>query len=505
MKLTKLFTSAAVAALISGAAYGQAADYQIAQVEFTETGGSSSVGGLVTTPAGAFTGGTYYIASEIDFVGRNITGDLDLILAGNDGAATPNLAAFAASATEARLRIDFPGFRLTAPAAADPVTACTSVITDGGASGDSFIEVTIADLRDCDATVGTNVANVTVATPANDGQFIEILGLPVAYQGGSVVVTSSLVATSNDAAIAGGTDSFDANTGTTSIDPLIANAPGFQALVKDAGGSALDLEDYEVQLDGFASLVNTNQANLRVNVGSFDIVQSGAIVGAITVNEDLDGTQLRDTQSGSELVVTFGDITGLDLDDFEIDGNTGDVDGNTVTFDLGVLTSGANDLSIDLGDDDTGGIIEQVATYALEADFASAVDMDAQTRTGNLISIVRDGESETFEFVGDGNAATTSIFRLVGLDNESPRVLVQLRNATGGEAFEGEEFTLFEEGTETNNGELIFTGADIEEAVGGAFVRADATITVEANGITIRRFGFNAQGGLTDYAFDPAQ
>jgi len=113
-----------------------------------------------------------------------------------------------------------------------------------------------------------------------------------------------------------------------------------------------------------------------------------------------------------------------------------------------------------------------------------------------------------FEWVGDANAGTRGIFRVVGIAGGLPdRIDVSIANASSG-AFSGEwsDCSLNLLAGRAGLNEYVILADDLQDC--GEFVRADVRFRVEADAAVLadtmrmRRFSVTRAGGLTDFGFD---
>ena len=453
MKLTKLLTGAAVAALLSTGA---------ASAQYTLAADLGDADGAVAPL------GTYYIASNLDFAAANLTGTLNVLL--TESAADWD----ATGAAAALLEIDLTGMIFDQSVLDTDFTAgCSATVVDGGNAGDSTVTFEIADIT-CADTLGLE-------------------GGQVLYTGGTGNVSTSLTRVSNGNPIDGGSEVLDVSA-SDGTQPLISNLPGFQVRALSTGAIA-------AELPGYATIDPTTGATLRVNVGLYEVSTLD-----IPVFQDLASTQAA-VPASSDIVVTFEDDTGLDLEAFELDGSTGDVSGLTVEFAGAALALNSNDFTVEIFEDalNPGGIQEQDVIAAVTAEYAPSSALADTGGSVRVANIDREGTSTgPFEWVGDASAANFSVFRHLGFDPaDLPTVSVVLSNSTV-DGFDG-EYPLDLSGlTVSDGGEVVFSSRELGNQI-GAFGRADVEFFFEGNGFSTRRFIASANGTLTTFDGDFGQ
>lgn len=161
-------------------------------------------------------------------------------------------------------------------------------------------------------------------------------------------------------------------------------------------------------------------------------------------------------------------------------------------------------------------LVEEAAESEAHADHAAGSVWDF---TGQALSSVsapantspESAEFGPFEWAGDANAPTVSIFRISGVNSGAPRsieVAVGEANAGGyGGVFE--DCTLSIRPERYAGREYVVFNSDLAEC--GAFGRANLSFRVTphasdaAADIKMRRFAVNVAGGLTDFGFDHDQ
>ncbi|WP_273144951.1 hypothetical protein [Oceanicaulis alexandrii] len=475
MKLTKLFTGAAVAALLTAGA--ASAQYDIFD---TSLGGATfqlDNGGAATLD------GTYLIASELNLVtaARTTTLDFNIVDSTNDNVAN------GWGTGAANFRIDLSGFLLNASVVAADFecvngSAGTGVtIIDGGTAGDNFVEVQVAAIENCDGPTGDA-----------DGE-IGVSGLDLIYQGPTGNFSTTLTRTSTGAAIDGGSATYVGFSTATAEYPLVL--PSASVSVSNTSGDRNEI---------LATLASGFTALSASNVGDIDVAVSDGSTGAAL---DFANTGLTlGTDVDIDLVITVPTPAGLDLDLLEFDGATGSVTGNTVEFSL-VGGNIGNNQNVDLFADATApaAIQPQTITASADIDFNATLLAD-KTSAVTVGFVERQGDSDgPFEWVGDANASTQSVFRHTGFDpaDPLPTIRVILSNSQF-DGFDG-EYILDTTGLAPSSGGELITSSALLGAQIGDFGRADVTFFFEGSGFDTRRFLAGTNGTLTTFDGDFAQ
>lgn len=499
MKLTKLFTGAAVAALLTAGAANaqstlQAADYDAnAGDDFGAAFIIASERNLTATAANAITGnfeirvdGTGAGTLENTFNGLAVTDSVDVTLTlSGDMVFGSNLS------NSAFIGNDDSGV---------PGNACEFQIFSGGAQGSKSVTFRL--------TAGANGADAT----ANNAQQCDsdeiIFDLPVSITGaGNISAAFSLAATG----VSLGNLTFDAVPGAG------AGQAGVQEIVRVASGYG----------SNFASNTGTEAIALTTTNPYTTFRNSPATIATITVNDagDAGGT------NGVLFNATNAALTATDVTQAaQVSGGT-----LTVTF---PQPAGIASVTLGLTAPVTANLVSGVATFTLTqsqvAELATAKNIDVNAATGanaaqianqtpsaslalttpaaaltsigtateNTDRLLREGSNSTvFEWVGDANASTSNIFRLSGVPTTSvPAIRATLSGASAGSSFNG-EYLLNPTNAVSAGGELILTNADIA-AEAGSFGRANVSFSVEANGVSIRRFLLGTNGTLSTFDGD---
>jgi hypothetical protein len=469
MKMTKLLTGAAVAALLTGAANAQI------------TAGDND-----TNPNNDL-GGSLVFANELDLAEAAPTGHVELTLGALDFTALGNLV----STDSVTIKFDVSGGlswdgNLSDANHSGTTATCEFNISAAGGTGTQTVSY---------ALDGTT-EDVTSCTDSNgdlDFRFpIEITGA------GNISYAMSLTATGT--VLRSG--SVDVDTGTAGTQGYVRTDDAFEIVFEDNGTSE--------QITLASSYESFGGGGI---LGTLEVTSDGAvIVAAANAGNDAanaaDGGQVDD----GELTVTFPSPAGIASVTIDFDG-VADVTENlvsgTATFDLtqaqvaDIATNPASIIANEATGADAAAIANQqpTATLTLNPDSASDLTIAAVTADDNteIDALLRQGSNTTeFEWVGDTNASTSNVFRAVGLGATLPTIRVTLDNST---ADVDGEYEVTPAGTLTN-GELLMTEADIEAAVGSAFGRADVTFSFEAAGVSVRRFLVGTNGTLTDMGND---
>jgi hypothetical protein len=467
MKLTNLLSGVAAAALLTGAANAQLA--------------SGDQNANTSDDLGA----SLIFASELDLTEAAPTGHVELSL----GALETTAFAALAGTDSVTIKFDLSGGlawdgNLSDANHIGTDTACEFKISAAGGTGTQTVSY---------ALDGTTENAPTCSAAADDLDFrfpIEITGT------GNISFTMSL--TSTGTVLSSGT--LDVDGGTAGTQGYVRAAKGFTyTFADDATTEAVSLADAYEEFTGTGVLGTLSGAGT-----------AGAIVAAAdTGNTAVDLTAATQVDGG-ELIVTFPAPAGLASVTLDLATPvTEDLVSGSATFDLSAAQMAEFDAaSIDIiANEATGADVAAIANQQPTATFTvsspSASDLtiagDTAVNNADLDALLRQGSNTTtFEWVGDTSASTGNVFRAVGLGATLPTIRVTLSNST---ADVDGEYVVTPAGTLTN-GELIMTAADIENAVGSAFGRADVSFSFEASSITVRRFLFGTNGTLSDMGDD---
>lgn len=459
MKMSKLLSGAAAVALLGGAAY---ADPEVDTVNGSATGAvfaneldlSSAPQALTLEGVDVAPDGSSQLAA---IQGIGVTDDIDVVITlTGDLSWSENL--------------DSSNFVGTS-------AACELSVDDDGFAGGQTVTY---------SSVTNTAFNPTLCTAG----LLEF-EFPVNAAGvGGLDVAINLRATSaplgsGSAAMAGG-------------EPLVSQADGFEFSASGSDATISLNDAYQLFLDG-----TTATSAAIVGSVSFAAVANVAFAANSSGFVDVDAGSASQID---EITATFSVPQPAGIASVRFNGSTAAVDVSTgeavVSFTGDVGTSEVELIAA------SGTDAAAIANQTIGVDFAvtpasgSNLSFDPQSET--LGSLTREGSSVEFEWVGGSAAATASILRLTGLDESAlPRILVSISNAIDGDgnAYTAPEAELAY--TSAPNGELIITGSMLNSALGD-FLRGDISITVEQDDVTVRRFGFNASGGLTDFSFDPS-
>ena len=459
MKLTKLLTGAAIAALLSGAAH--------AQLVVVDTDGDSSV----------------EFASQVDLSAAAYQDELSITLSAADITAISALGV--TDDINITLTIDgglsFSTFLTSAnftPAVA--LGTCNLNISAGGSNGGTTVTFSSDASFDPSTCVGSSIG---FTLP------IDIEGLGNVSYELSLASTGTVLASGEyNAAVAPATQAF--YTARNSLDVTFT---------PDTAAPELD-DSYEL----FNGSVTTDV----VGTLQVDDVDGGATIYSVSVG----GASVAfDTATaaqfdGAELVVTvpspagIASVTLAGIGTENLDAN-GQATFALTNADLTALAAAPVNISLVADTTTPAAIANQDITADLTFDEATGSNLNVDDVLGAAVgNVVREGSNTAvFEWVGDTSAATSNVFRATGLGATLPTIRVTLANST---ADVDDEYLVTPAGSLTN-GELILTEADIENAVGSAFGRADVSFSFEAAGVTVRRFMVTngvVSENTTDYA-----
>jgi len=449
MKMTKLLTGAAIAALV--AAGGASAQNTLSVVNL----GTNVNNAIANGNASA----TYYIASELNVQNAARTTQLGFTVSNPTNWTTG----------AAKIRVDFTGFLLNQAAVAGDVTTgggCAVTSVEGGTAGDKFVVFNIDNIALCSGNsvaisgldllyTGPSSANytVTVTNTATGNN----LGAPVSHAGAAISgssATRGLVASRSiiDVGRSGSAGVFR------------ANSPGFQTLTTTTATAVDARENPALTYVDFA----------RGNSGGQTI----------------------------DYTMTVPNADGLNLSGFRIGTTAPSVNGNVLEFENISGASQAVTISAATGND-AAAIREQTLTGTVSVDFTSSLmkDFTANVTYG---SIVRQGErSGLFEWVGDADASNESVFRMTGFKANAPLPVIRatFQNETKDLAESEIVLNTSTAGFSFSNGELVFSSRELGRQAGD-YDRADVTFFFEGSSSPrIRRF-ISANGNLEAFPGD---
>ncbi|WP_421860409.1 hypothetical protein [Oceanicaulis sp.] len=484
MKLTKLLTGAAVAALLTGAASAQVV---------TELRIDENVGAGTTIPATGITLASEYDATkaanqqvEFTIVPRNATNTADL---------DAGFAAYAGTSVDITVSVSGGIFPTALVAANHPATgtggACAPTLVSGGLAGESSAVFRIADLAACDDDGTTAGFGDTDSDEAALG-FL----LPIDLTGSTANVSYTMATTATGAAVS--SDAFNR----AAVDPvLVAGTQALTSLVIGTPGFAVTVagSDREAQLSTTGVSYNALDAGGVIGTLTFanETVGGGALVsvGGAAANWDL-AAQVDEIT----VVVTLDDATGFEsvtLNGTGTNDTTVALTGNSATFTLTDTASTGLDttevktapVSVVLNEDSDDTTLINEGNFSIAVSTGAATGTDLTIGGGSDVEqITREGESSaTFEWVGDATASTSNVFRFTGLSTtQPPAISFIVTNASADDSL-NDEYAL---GTYTPSagGELIVTNAQLAGIIGSDFGRADIRFFVEGAVDDIRRF-----------------
>ncbi|WP_306017378.1 hypothetical protein [Oceanicaulis sp. MMSF_3324] len=460
MKLTKLLTGVAVAALLTGAAN--------AQLVVADTDGDNSVefASQVDLSAAAYQDELSITLSAADITAINalgVTDDINITLTVDGGLSFSTFLS---------------GSNFTP---ATPLASCNLNISAGGSNGGTTVTFTSDASFDPNNCLGSSIG---FTLPVD----IEGVG-NVSYELALASTGTVLASGDYNAAVAPATQDF--YTARNSLDVTFT-----------AGTAVPELDDSYELFDG--SSTTDVVGNLRVDDVDGGATTYSVSVGGASVPFD---TATAAQFDGAELVVTvpspagIASVTLAGIGTENLDAN-GQATFALTNADLTALSAALGvDVSLVADTTTPAAIANQDITADLTFDEATGSDLNVDDVLGATVGdVVREGSNTAlFEWVGDSAAATSNVFRATGLGATLPTIRVTLANST---ADVDGEYVVTPAGTLTN-GELIMTEADIEAAVGSAFGRADVSFSFEAAGVSVRRFMVTngvVSENTTDYA-----
>lgn len=467
MKLTNLLTGAAVAALLTGAANAQL------------------VSGDNDANANNDLGASLVFASELDLAEAAPTGHVELDLGAAETAAFAALAA----TDSVTIKFDLSGGlswdgNLSDANHTGGDTACEFNISAAGGTGTQTVSYALDGTTENAPTCSAAAGDLTFRFP------IEITGT------GNISFTMTLTATGT--VLSSGTLDVSGDPGTQGY---VRTAQGFSfAFADDATNEAVSLAN------SYETFVGTGVLGTLTGTDTASVIVAAANGGNTPADSSADAQV-----DGGELVVTFPQPAGIASVTLDLATPvTVALDANgSATFELDATEMdefdgpSINIIANEATGADAAAIANQqpTATFTVSSPAASDLTIAGDTAVNNtdLDALLRQGSNTTtFEWVGDTATSTANVFRAVGLGATLPTIRVTLSNST---ADVDGEYEVTPAGSLTN-GELILTEADIENAVGSAFGRADVTFSFEAAGVTVRRFLVGNNGTLTDMGDD---
>lgn len=466
MKLTKLLTGVAVAALLGGAANAQS-------IVTNSDGASEAVFASQVDLSAAL----YQDVLDIDFTGG---GDEETAISGLGATDDINVAITLSGG------LTFDGFLSNSNIniTSGGGNTCALGISAGGTNGGQTVTY---------SSVGDAAFDPTSCDWAGAEHFD--FSIPVEIAGtGNVTIEITLASTGTvlDSA------SYDANAGTTAVEGFVRQLDSL-AYTFTPTNVDIDLSD-EYELFAGSAATATVGTLLADDEDPAQTLFSVGTGGADDVEFDIG---LVGQVASGELVVTVPNATGIESVTFR--GQTENLVGNTATFalataDLAALDDAAENIDLNANTTTPAAIGNQTVSAAVSLTAAASTNLTLEGGSGDLGELTREGSNTgTFAWVGDSSASTANVFRATGVPATVPTIRVTLANST---ADVDGEYVVTPAMT-ASNGELILTNRDIETAVGSAFGRADVSWSFEADGISVSRF-MVTNGVVTQNATDLA-
>ena len=475
MKMTKLLTGAAAAALLAGAANAQVVLQQ---------GDHAAVANTSGTPVD----GDNWFATEIGSI-ANITVPLEFSVFPTTAGAWPTApnveVLIQVDVTNAVLDRSLVDGDIVASTASATCTSSDMTVDADGAAGDATVTFRVADIAECSAIDGAPASIDDTAEQIN-------FALPLILSGGDVDVSVSITRASNGSAIASGSWSADAGNRTfgsnTAGDPLITQASAIS--FSSTSGVAT--------LSSASSFTTFSDPTL----GTYSIDTTGVLLANRTAVADGD-------VADADLFCTFASVAGLDGDAHTLGiatNNAAANSSNPVPFNIPTaeFDGASNTLAlVSLG---ATAIQPQSVSCAGTVEFSTASGLSDYTISSfDMGYIRRDGPTTGFfEWVGDSSLSTGNVFRVTGLGASSPTASVIVNNSSTG--MDGEYALTLPTPT---NGEVILNNSMLTAQI-GAFGRADLQFSFHDSslqnnggaGVVVRRFMVGSNGTLFDMGND---
>lgn len=455
MKLTKLFTGAAVAALMTAGAAS-------AQVTIDSVTFGTGAGAVSSST------GTFWLASELNVSNAARTATLAFAL--DDSTPANGSTGWASGA--AQLRIDFSGFLLNqsvAPADVVCTGGAATTVAAGGTPGDNFVVMNIADINAC-----VNAGNAEVV----------VSGLDLLLTGSSANYTVTLTNTATGNPVDGNPVSHAgaAIPGSSATRGLVASRS-----IMDIGrtGSA---GVWRANLPGYTTLTNTTATAVDAQARTDTFVDFASnTAGAVTIDYN----------------VNIADAAGLNLAGITVGGATGTVTGSSIEF--GSVSGASNAIVIPAATGSSAAAIrEQTIAGTVDVNFTNSLLADISGAAVTYGSIIRQGQrSGLFEWVGDEGSSNESVFRMTGFSATAalPVIRATFQNETKDLATSEIILDTSTAGFSFSNGELVFSSRELGRQAGD-YDRADVTFFFEGSvSPTIRRFVV-ANGNLEAFPGD---
>lgn len=422
------------------------------------------------------TGATVTLANELDFSTAK-RGVLDLTIATNDDLPQANGYRLTVTLTG---DLQFRGLTGGAVSTAAPGVG-GSVISSGGADGSQSVVIlfntvnaTVGDtlainLRPQIQVVGTNGGTVSITLTDPNGSTIE---------GGSAVLRDAAVAAGGAAIPAIGYRSgFNLSVAADALDSKLA-APTYNSFVVGGADTATTavLADLSLTVDtraqksngaAFVPVALADVTGYRI-VSNFESNTGIPAANGVSYPATAGFGAANATRSGTTYTAT---VTGTPTDPALVAPPGGSA---TAVVGTKVLTKTVG-----------ASIVPQrptVSELTLNFDAANGYKASEAGTISSIDVIDLQGESEgPFKWVGDAAAPTGNVFRVTGLKGTAvPRIFVTIRNSTNnvdgvyqmptaGKVISGNAVT--------GASELVLTNADVQNAVGAPFGRADVTFT----------------------------
>lgn len=422
----------------------------------------------------------YPLADALDFTATS--GTVDVVFGPSAGTfPTGNVLLFV-TVTGATFNGGLDGTEVTGPG------GFTSVISNGGISGQSTVTFLISEAQGCD------VPDTIV------GQDIDECGfsIPVNLTGTDVTVSVGL---ETDA----GADVDNSNRNTRVSATLIDVLPAFfTEIVASTTPSIADLNAASGPFEAFTIAGPVSDGILGTVEVSTNSIDYGS--GAQLVNVDLAGTDVSDADVGAIDILISGT-----MDAFSTAPGDVTINGNSAAAIDDVVDEASYDAATDFVVNTTGAMpivmVPDGATAMARSDYDVAVTvipdalspLQSGTSDGGAIqSIDRNGTQITFPWTQTSTqgaaSGTTSVFRIGNLDvTDAGAVFVEVKNAS--EAGYSNPGIVQLAPSIPGSGELVQNSSQLETALGN-YGRGDLEFTIEADPDTLTARQFVVRNGV---------
>ena len=481
MKLTKLFTGVAAAALLSGAASAY-------DLVYTDVDGA---GNDIDSPQP--------FAEEIDVTGNLANGILEFIIdqSANNVFTTDDVL-ITISLANAEFDADLTVGAGNALDFTNCATAPVVSISSGGDEGDSEVVLLVSGFDGCD--------NSTTATSLDNDE--PAFRIPFVATGGDIDASVNVVTDSGGTPVDGGTPAskFDDAANAAFLGPILDSVDAFDLSIAAAETLVATLQSdpiYTRFLVGAAVAVADDMGDVDLVCDTTALVDLADSTATADCTNDVDGFAADaagdfapfDNGTGATGAVTIGGAAGTlnaDLDEatFDISGAIGAATGvNNLDLTLGVNTTPDPDPTI------------QEGAYDVEFALNLAAGLNDETLDVTIGQIVREGTSVELPWVPSGALAaangSSNVIRFANTSDVDARVFAEVEAASDASFVNP---GLVQLPDLPAGGEAVYTSDSLTAEIGDEWGRGDVNFVFEllSGDLSARRFVTDSNGSLTE-------